>query len=742
MTYTKLFLSFEAVFHETTDAIRLHVQHSHLKPETSGNSENSQTQPVATNAEILDLLKELTLGCFEKDGRHLFLQHCSRAFLGVRQEKFHFNLHWYSSAIKILDNLNDLKKVKFANILIQYLPKHILPEVDRCLQSTADASEPHILVPSGSILSTEGVEAITQESLSQEDLLPFNIPRGLYSRLLNYQKEALAFATQTCDGRVYIADDMGLGKTLESICVALHYSSHWPMLIITPSSLKQQWKNELENWIPMLRSGSENAVSKGKKEGKALAEFDFDAKIALLEKTADFEDRFWNSGERRQKNLQVYIVSYSLAARNKQKLTDFDLVICDEAHYLKERDAQRTTAIKEIVSNASKVILLSGTPALSRPIELFSQIDLILTGKRKIPFHKYASRYCVTEAEFHPEETKKEPKKIYNRRGLSAKAQFCMQQKDAYSGHSHLDELRWLMQKTCLIRRTKKEVLEQLLPQKKRTHIVLPISQEKKGENSTRDANASTTQSFTVRSMKDLLTQSSDDVSQEKRLGIPENAEGLSDLRKTETIQLFYETSVMKADAVCAYLSDYLGSCFVRRDDKVVIFAHHSELLNRIEVVINTVRGDPSKGHDAFQYIRIDGTTPITNRADLIQRFQTKESYKVALCSMLAVGVGVNFCSAKTCIFAELYWTPAVLIQAEDRIHRLGQKGSSDDAGIDISKRSIEIQYLIAQGTFDDALWPLIQKKCFVTSSILETSGSKMSYKLRKENRADQVGEN
>lgn len=50
-------------------------------------------------------------------------------------------------------------------------------------------------------------------------------------------------------------------------------------------------------------------------------------------------------------------------------------------------------------------------------------------------------------------------------------------------------------------------------------------------------------------------------------------------------------------------------------------------------------------------------------------------------------------------MFAELYWTPAQLLQAEDRCHRIGQA------------TVVKVQYLVAKGSLDDALWPLIQQK-------------------------------
>ena len=55
--------------------------------------------------------------------------------------------------------------------------------------------------------------------------------------------------------------------------------------------------------------------------------------------------------------------------------------------------------------------------------------------------------------------------------------------------------------------------------------------------------------------------------------------------------------------------------------------------------------------------------------------------------------------SANIVIFTELYWNPGILIQAEDRAHRIGQKDC------------VTVYYLLARGTTDDRIWPLILQK-------------------------------
>merc|ERR1719219_1623912 len=104
---------------------------------------------------------------------------------------------------------------------------------------------------------------------------------------------------------------------------------------------------------------------------------------------------------------------------------------------------------------------------------------------------------------------------------------------------------------------------------------------------------------------------------------------------------------------------------------------------------------DEAKVH----FIRIDGGTGSSQRKYLCDAFQTDDNVKVALLSITAANAGITLTAAQLVVFAELFWNPGILTQAEDRAHRIGQTDS------------VVVQYLVAKGTSDDELWPLIQKK-------------------------------
>jgi SWI/SNF-related matrix-associated actin-dependent regulator 1 of chromatin subfamily A len=79
------------------------------------------------------------------------------------------------------------------------------------------------------------------------------------------------------------------------------------------------------------------------------------------------------------KHQSVVIVSFDLLQRRAEELArcNFKVVIIDESHHLKNFKTARTKAALPILQSSKRAILLSGTPALSRPIELYCQLTAI-----------------------------------------------------------------------------------------------------------------------------------------------------------------------------------------------------------------------------------------------------------------------------------------------------------------------------------------------------------------------------
>ena len=147
-------------------------------------------------------------------------------------------------------------------------------------------------------------------------------------------------------------------------------------------------------------------------------------------------------------------------------------------------------------------------------------------------------------------------------------------------------------------------------------------------------------------------------------------------------------------------VSVHLGAFFDDRlSGKVLIFAHHQVTMDMLATFL------VEKG---VEFIRIDGRTPLEQRHANVDKFQRSSGCRAALLSIAAAGIALTLTAASTVYFAELYWTPAALIQAEDRAHRIGQTSQ------------LNVVYFLAGGTVDDIMWPLICRKMKLLGELFE----------------------
>ena len=128
-----------------------------------------------------------------------------------------------------------------------------------------------------------------------------------------------------------------------------------------------------------------------------------------------------------------------------------------------------------------------------------------------------------------------------------------------------------------------------------------------------------------------------------------------------------------------------------RLPEKFVIFAYHRDVMDVIESMLREKEVD---------YIRLDGSSSQSSRNAAINDFQYNDMADIALLSLKACGTGLNLTAASTALFAELDWSPATILQAEDRIHRIGQKA-----------KIVKIMFAICEKSADDIIWAQLQKK-------------------------------
>jgi len=133
--------------------------------------------------------------------------------------------------------------------------------------------------------------------------------------------------------------------------------------------------------------------------------------------------------------------------------------------------------------------------------------------------------------------------------------------------------------------------------------------------------------------------------------------------------------------------------------EKVIVFSHFLGMLTLLEAAVRQ-RNIP--------YIRIDGSSE--DREHLVREFQ-QGSAQVALLSILAAGYGLNLQAANHVIHADRWWNPAVEDQATDRVHRLGQK------------RRVYVYHILVQGTLEERIDDLLQKKRGIADEIVAAAG-------------------
>lgn len=266
--------------------------------------------------------------------------------------------------------------------------------------------------------------------LDQE--VPLSHPDGFGFR--PYQEKGVAKGLQL--KRFINGDEQGLGKTLQSLGTIhgadLAGEKVFPCLVICPSSTKINWKREWEMWT----------------DRKA---------IVLDDKIKDVWHRFYEMNTAdvfivNYESIKKYFVSFMPAKGNLKKSDQiqmdprvdlFKSVIIDESHRCKNPNTQTAKLTLNIAMGKEWVILLTGTPVVNKPVDLFPQLAIINRLKDFGGKKGFFDRYC-----------------------------------EGGKGSSNLKELNYLLNKNCFFRREKKDVATDL-PEKQRQTILCDISTRK-----------------------------------------------------------------------------------------------------------------------------------------------------------------------------------------------------------------------------------------------------------------------
>jgi SWI/SNF-related matrix-associated actin-dependent regulator 1 of chromatin subfamily A len=113
-----------------------------------------------------------------------------------------------------------------------------------------------------------------------------------------------------------------------------------------------------------------------------------------------------------------------------------------------------------------------------------------------------------------------------------------------------------------------------------------------------------------------------------------------------------------------------------------------------------------------YRFLRLDGQTNIQTRQQLIDQFTTDTKIPVFLLSTRAGGMGINLTAADTCILHDLDFNPFNDIQAEDRVHRIGQH------------KPVTVIKMVTENTVDADIYKMQERKSEMNAAILETKSS------------------
>lgn len=450
---------------------------------------------------------------------------------------------------------------------------------------------------------------LTQIKASWETECDAHIKCPMDKELAGFQRADVAYALQR--DHTLIGDQPGLGKTPVAICYANEIAAR-RVLVICPANIRLQWVTRIREWTTMR--------------------WPYVLYPILSARHGVHPQAHWT------------VVSYDLArteaiGRALAKGT-YDLLVLDEAHYLKTSDSNRThsvfgdhtgmyrTPVKDernkivgwdtlfpsLASRCGSILALTGTPLPNRPREAyvlakhlcFESIDWMSEDRFKKRFNPSAR----LEGERADGTTY-----YYNREEVG-----------------RASELQARMRANFMVRHLKRDVMPQLK---------LPVYDLVRVEE--------------TRAIKDALHA-------ESLLGIDPETFDVSGIEVDGHISVVRK---MMGLALAPQAADYIEMLIDGGESKLVVFAWHIEVLDILERKLSK-----------FGLLRIDGSTSPIGRDKRVKLFMADPSYQIMLGNTLALGTGTDGLQevANHALLVEPDWVPGNNEQAIDRLDRNGQK--------------------------------------------------------------------
>jgi SWI/SNF-related matrix-associated actin-dependent regulator 1 of chromatin subfamily A len=512
--------------------------------------------------------------------------------------------------------------------------------------------------------------ASDDEGVTVERLVGMGVDEPLATSLAPLQRAGVSFLVNLCRNEEapffpLLADEPGLGKTVQTLAaLSALGSTH---LILCPAIAIPVW------------------VQENRRVGSLFA-------CTVLSSSAHIRE--WigcgvhgsvTGGGRRQ---ELVLVSYHLAHALLLQLEEggrrdrvFDVLVMDESHAIKNGASMQTTAALALARTWTRMqILMSGTPTLSRPSELWTQLEALSFHKRK------AILASMTASQFA---------RKYQR--------------------GHVVDLHvWLLEHV-MKRRYRHMLVNRRIPWSLHMHRLGGEEAEVSESNAVSESNeegslpnpsapafpANTDMAPPSPANTDMAPPSPSETEQQP-------LDNRSNKRKTPlSIDQYNEDVVKRIPLVVPAVKSIIDT--YAKDQSGIVFVAHYRM---IDALLDQLGSDTA--------LSIDGRVPTAVRAQRIHAFQQGQ-FRIILCSANASQC-ITLTRASFVVFAELYWTPAAIEQAKARCDRIGQ-----------CAHALHAHFLICQSSSDLAMEALLQKKATVQNetwrgacgeSMFEQSGS------------------
>lgn len=528
----------------------------------------------------------------------------------------------------------------------------------------------------------------------------FKLPGDVYPSLFEYQKTCVQWLWELYSQKTggIIGDEMGLGKTVQVIAflAGLHYSGllNKPVLLVVPATVLNQWVNEFHRWWPPLRciilhsigSGMSKSLIKSEEQLESLMETkDADENTDLSIKMANNQINAKEIVDRVMEKGHVLITTYvGLRIYSKFILPhEWGYVVLDEGHKIRNPNSEISLACKRV--KTYNRIILSGTPIQNNLIELWSLFDFVFPGR--------LGTLPVFEQQFAVP---------INMGGYANASNVQVQ-----AGYKCAVILRDLIS-PYLLRRLKVDVAQDL-PKKNEMVVFVKLTKYQQDMYEkflgSEDVNAIMSGKRNVLMGVDMLRKIC-------------NHPDLVD-REVLSRRSSYNYGAPAKSGKMQVIKNLL-QLWQSQGHRTLLFCQTKQMLDILEKFVANLEQTPldQEQIEYFNYLRMDGSTPIIRRQQLVDTFNTNPHYHVFLLTTKVGGLGVNLTGADRVIIFDPDWNPSTDMQARERAWRLGQT------------KDITIYRLMTAGTIEEKIYHRQIFKTFLTNKILKDPKQRRFFKL------------